>query len=94
MLTCSVSPNCGDAAEEGDLTLCPMGQDYVSVMWTGFFKPEFSETYTFWVESDDGARLYVEGARPIERWCSAAGPLDSCRCVRRFEKKIKKRKCE
>ena len=72
----SVSPSCGDSPDEQ--TQCVMGQDYVSVVWTGFFKPELSETYTFWIDSDDGSRLFLEGEKVVDRWCIENGPLDSC----------------
>ena len=61
--TRSVSPTCGPAP--GDQMLCPMGQDYVSVVWSGFFKAEFSESYTFWLDSDDGSRLYLRGQKVL-----------------------------
>jgi hypothetical protein len=36
-----------------------VGVDNFSVRWTGQFLPAFSETYTFHLTGDDGARLYV-----------------------------------
>jgi hypothetical protein len=36
------------------------GKDYISVRWTGFFQPQFSEVYTFTIEVNDGARLWVD----------------------------------
>ena len=72
----SVAPNCGESDEEQ--TQCPMGADYVSVVWSGYFKAELSETYTFWLHSDDGSRLYLEGNKVIDRWCLAMGALDAC----------------
>jgi len=38
-----------------------LGADTASVRWSGQVKPAFSETYTFKVISDDGARLTVNG---------------------------------
>ncbi|CAN0576032.1 unnamed protein product, partial [Ectocarpus sp. 12 AP-2014] len=40
-------------------TITPTGQDYISVRWTGFAQPAFSERYVFTVEANDGARLWV-----------------------------------
>ena len=59
----SVAPDCGESPEEQ--TRCPMGADYVSVVWSGYFKPELSETYTFWLHSDDGSRLYLQGNKVL-----------------------------
>jgi glucose/arabinose dehydrogenase len=39
-----------------------------SVRWTGEVTPGFSETYTFYVTSDDGARLWVNGTLLVDRW--------------------------
>ena len=42
--------------------------DYVSVRWTGFLRPTYSETVTFYVEVDHGARLLVGGTTLIDCW--------------------------
>lgn len=42
--------------------------DNFSVEWTGKIKPEFTETYTFKVVHDDGARLSVNGVQLINEW--------------------------
>jgi len=44
--------------------------DYVSVRWAGKVKPYFTETYTFIVTSDDGAKLWVDSIPLIDRWDS------------------------
>jgi len=36
------------------------GKDFISVRWTGFVQPEFNEAYTFYVEANDGARLWID----------------------------------
>lgn len=36
-----------------------MGADSYSVRWSGQVEPRYSETYTFYVTADDGARLWV-----------------------------------
>jgi glucose/arabinose dehydrogenase len=45
-----------------------MGVDTFSVRWTGTAVPQFSETYTFYTVSDDGVRLWVNGALVIDNW--------------------------
>jgi hypothetical protein len=73
--TGNVAPTCHSTENEA---ACPIGRDYVSVVWSGFFKAQLSETYTFWLDSDDGSRLYLQGEKVLDRWCRAAGPLDTC----------------
>ncbi|MCI0411617.1 PQQ-dependent sugar dehydrogenase [bacterium] len=47
--------------------------DTFSVRWTGFVQPQFSETYTFRTDTDDGVRLWVNGVQIINRWVNNAG---------------------
>lgn len=42
--------------------------DHFSVRWTGEFVPKTSSEYRFYVSSDDGARLYLNGERIIDDW--------------------------
>ena len=44
-----------------------------SVRWTGFVQPQYSQTYTFRTNTDDGVRLWVNGVRIINRWVNVAG---------------------
>ena len=39
-----------------------------SVRWTGVVQPQFSETYTFYTSSDDGARLWINGVQLVNDW--------------------------
>ena len=39
-----------------------IGADTFSVRWTGQVQAQFSQTYTFYTTSDDGVRLWVNGA--------------------------------
>jgi hypothetical protein len=39
-----------------------------SIRWTGVVQPEFSQTYTFYTSSDDGARLWVNGVQLVNDW--------------------------
>jgi glucose/arabinose dehydrogenase len=42
-------------------------KDTFSVVWTGKVEPRFSETYTFYTNTDDGVRLFVNGQQVINR---------------------------
>lgn len=41
-------------------TITPTGRDYISIRWSGYILPAFSEVYTFIVTVDDGARLWID----------------------------------
>ena len=43
-------------------------EDQFSVRWTGQVVPQFSEEYTFYTESDDGVRLWVNGKAIVTNW--------------------------
>ncbi len=49
-----------------------IGPDSYSIRWTGFVQPEYSQTYTFYVTSDDGARLWVNNQLIINNWVNQA----------------------
>ncbi|MEO7719772.1 MAG: PA14 domain-containing protein [Capsulimonas sp.] len=38
------------------------------VVWTGQVTPVYSETYTFYTEADDGARMWVDGKQLVDDW--------------------------
>ncbi len=42
--------------------------DNFSVRWSGQVQAQFSETYTFYATTDDGVRLWVNGALMIDEW--------------------------
>ena len=42
--------------------------DNFVVRWTGSVQPQFSNTYTFYANTDDGARLWVNGQLLIDQW--------------------------
>ncbi|KAL3778635.1 hypothetical protein HJC23_001584 [Cyclotella cryptica] len=44
------------------------GRDFVSVRWEGYVVPLFSETYTFWLDIDEQARLWIDGVLLIDWW--------------------------
>jgi hypothetical protein len=39
-----------------------------SVRWTGQIRAEKSEVYTFYTQSDDGVRIWVDGVKLIDAW--------------------------
>ena len=39
-----------------------------SVRWTGFVRPRYSQTYTFYTTTDDGVRLWVNGQLIVDKW--------------------------
>jgi glucose/arabinose dehydrogenase len=45
-----------------------MGADTFSARWTGFVQPAKSETHTFYVRTNDGARLWVNDQLLINKW--------------------------
>lgn len=49
-----------------------VGQDNFSVRWTGQIEAQYSETYTFTLTSDDGARLWVNGKPVVNDWSDHA----------------------
>jgi hypothetical protein len=44
------------------------GKDFISVRWSGFVRPAFSEQYTFELRINDGARLWVDGVQLLDAW--------------------------
>ncbi len=45
-----------------------IGPNGFSVRWTGYVQPQYSGTYTFYTDSDDGARLWVNGTELVNNW--------------------------
>jgi len=45
-----------------------LGADQFSVRWSGRVLADRSETYTFYTQSDDGARLWVDGVPLVDDW--------------------------
>ena len=43
-------------------------EDHFSVRWTGQVQAQYSETYTFYTQSDDGIRLWVNGVKLVDNW--------------------------
>ncbi len=45
-----------------------IGANTFSVRWTGQVEPQFTGTYTFYTQSDDGVRLWVNGQQLVNNW--------------------------
>ena len=53
-----------------------IGADTFSVRWTGQVQPQYSQTYTFYTNSDDGVRLWVNGQLIVDNWTDH-GPTEN-----------------
>ena len=53
-----------------------VGTDQFSVRWSGQVRPTTTETYTFYTNSDDGVRLYVNGQTIVDNWTDH-GPTEN-----------------
>jgi len=53
-----------------------VGEDNFSVRWTGEVEAAFTETYTFYTNSDDGIRLWVDGQQLVNNWTDH-GPTEN-----------------
>jgi PA14 domain len=51
--------------------------DNFSVRWTGEVEAVYSETYTFYLVSDDGVRLWVNGQEIVQNWTEHGVTEDS-----------------
>ena len=54
-----------------------VAQDYVSIDWTGFLLPLYTEAYTFYVESNDGIRVYVNNVLLIDSLVDSTSDTDT-----------------
>jgi hypothetical protein len=46
--------------------------DQFSARWTGEVEAAFTETYTFYTNSDDGVRLWIDGRQLVNNWTNHA----------------------
>ena len=49
-----------------------VGDNNFSARWTGEVQAAYTETYTFYTNSDDGVRLWIDGQLIIENWTDHA----------------------
>jgi hypothetical protein len=54
-----------------------VGDNNFSVRWTGEIEAAFTETYTFYTNSDDGVRLWVDGQQLVDNWTDHANMENS-----------------
>jgi hypothetical protein len=45
-----------------------VANDQFSARWTGEVEAAFTETYTFYTSTDDGARLWIDGVQVVDSW--------------------------
>lgn len=45
-----------------------VGENHFSVRWMGWLLPTYTEPFTLYTVSDDGVRLYVDGALALDNW--------------------------
>ncbi|KAH9133873.1 hypothetical protein LEN26_006954, partial [Aphanomyces euteiches] len=48
--------------------ITPTGKDYVSIRWEGYVQPAFSEQYTFVLNVNDGARLWIDHTLVLDKF--------------------------
>ncbi len=53
-----------------------VGNDQFSARWTGEVEAPFTETYTFYTNSDDGVRLWIDGKQLVDNWTDH-GPTEN-----------------
>jgi FlaG/FlaF family flagellin (archaellin) len=49
-----------------------LGSNSFSIRWDGFVRISKAESYTFYVRSDDGSRLWIDGQLKIDEWVDQA----------------------
>ncbi len=54
-----------------------VGADSFAVRWEGFVEAPVTGNYTFWTQSDDGVRLWVNGNLVIDNWTLHSATWDS-----------------
>ncbi len=55
--------------------------DQFSTRWTGQLQAQFTEPYTFFIFSDDGVRLWVNGQPILDRWFDQFGPESASQTI-------------
>jgi hypothetical protein len=63
----NINFNWGEASPDPSIA-----NQHYSVRWTGTVQPRYSQNYTFYTLSDDGARLWVNGQQLVDNWVDEA----------------------
>ncbi|MEK8128132.1 PA14 domain-containing protein [Paenibacillus filicis] len=63
-----LDPNLDFSSLEPALRMLTGQTDRVSVRWTGFLQPEYTEDYNFSIIGDNGFRLWVDNKLVIDHW--------------------------
>ncbi len=50
-----------------------IASDTFSARWVGYLEPQFTENYTFYANTDDGVRLWVNNQLLIDQWVTGSG---------------------
>lgn len=53
--------------------------DYVTIRWSGLVKPDRTDTYHFYVEADDNARLWIDDDLMLDHWHETGAMFDPSR---------------
>ncbi|WP_227013976.1 fibronectin type III domain-containing protein [Paenibacillus psychroresistens] len=61
----------------GDRPTVDVPGEWFTARWTGRVQPQYSETYTFYTNTDDGVRLWVNGQQLINNWVAMNGELSA-----------------
>jgi hypothetical protein len=82
-----LAPEDGDIVEFFDTTINypnlsssrPSGVNdtYVNAVYTGYINPQYTETYTFFLTINDGARLWVGDTLVIDSWSNKVSPTEA-----------------
>jgi hypothetical protein len=48
--------------------ITPTGVDYISIRWTGYVKPSFTDKYTFYFQANDGVKLWIDEELIIDQF--------------------------
>jgi len=59
-----------------DDSITETGKDYITVRWTGYVLPAFSEVYNFIITVNDGARLWINDELLMDYYENDLGNLD------------------
>lgn len=51
--------------------------DSFQVRWSGKLTPRYTEAYTFYTQTDDGVRVFVNGTQVINKWMDMAATVEN-----------------